>query len=883
MSDYRHPGVYIREVSSGVHTISAVSTSIPVFIGESGVSSGNEPVRITNWSEFQKKFWANKSGSNEKKPNEKKPNEKKPDDKYLSHAVYQFFNNGGQQCYVIGIGGKKEEFSLKTGDGRQILKFTNKPGKEIGELWIKVEHADSNKFNLKVYLSSTDNEPDESFTNVSLNPEDPKYVLKEVNSRESAPFQVEVVADNSRVMGFIRGGIAQIKDEPIDKEWTDKIKGKSLSISLDGDSEWHDITFATYDTFDLVAQHIKTTVNNLGSSRDLKGAYESFKCEAIGRGANKNLKLEFDITTSKIPKIITVANSDKSTTGGVLEKLGLTETKQIENGIEGKEITDGTVTWNNEKELAIKLGNDNTWHSITLNTSHTNLTQIATEIQSKIKILAHSVKDLKEAYEKFECKFENNRLELKSGLPEGRVEVKSSDDDVLKALGLEKEKAKQCSNFIEGTAVEKAIINWNNFQGEKKLTISLDDDDKDHPITLNNKATIVEVAEDIETKVRALAEDIKGNIDLKRAYANFECKVEDGNKLKLISGFPSAKSQVQVKNDNGNFSGGVLDILKLDSTNVDNQPAWLQNRPNKIDTTNIKDIKSYSASGETNGISSLLNSLENTLDNKPDISLLVMPGEIDSGNLAKAIDYCANNKGMFFIGDLNKDMSINSPEIPPSAVSEYAAFYYPWIKVSSFDPEIKTKIIVPPSGFMAGIYARTDANRGVWKAPAGINAKLRGALGLTKMLSDIQTGNLYHEKHINCIRQFADAGIVSWGARGANTTSTDYKYLSVRRTVIMLRKSLYAGLQWAVFEPNDEDLWGQIRRNVNSFMTVLFRQGAFQGSKASDAFFVKCDGETTTQNDIDGGIVNVLVGFAPLKPAEFVVVTISQMAGQSSA
>jgi hypothetical protein len=153
-------------------------------------------------------------------------------------------------------------------------------------------------------------------------------------------------------------------------------------------------------------------------------------------------------------------------------------------------------------------------------------------------------------------------------------------------------------------------------------------------------------------------------------------------------------------------------------------------------------------------------------------------------------------------------------------------------------------------------------------------------VGLAAELSDVQHGNL-NPIGVNVIRRFAGAGVVSFGARTI-TSDAEWKYVPVRRTVILLRVSIYHGIQWAIFEPNDEPLWSQLRLNIGSFMMTLFRQGAFQGSTASQAFFVKCDAETTTQADIDLGIVNILVGFAPLKPAEFVVVKISQKAGQAS-
>jgi phage tail sheath protein FI len=189
-----------------------------------------------------------------------------------------------------------------------------------------------------------------------------------------------------------------------------------------------------------------------------------------------------------------------------------------------------------------------------------------------------------------------------------------------------------------------------------------------------------------------------------------------------------------------------------------------------------------------------------------------------------------------------------------------------------------------PAGAIAGLMARTDANRGVWKAPAGLEATLRGVSGVTRRMSDAENG-LINPLAVNALRVFP-AGIVSWGARTLvgfdGSGNIDDKYIPVRRTMLFIEESLYRGLQFAVFEPNDEPLWAQIRLAAGSFMNGLFRQGAFAGQKASDAYFVQCDAITTTPNDINLGIVNVIVGFAPLKPAEFVVVTIQQIAGQSA-
>jgi uncharacterized protein len=203
------------------------------------------------------------------------------------------------------------------------------------------------------------------------------------------------------------------------------------------------------------------------------------------------------------------------------------------------------------------------------------------------------------------------------------------------------------------------------------------------------------------------------------------------------------------------------------------------------------------------------------------------------------------------------------------------------------DPLLENRLAdFAPCGVVAGVISRTDAERGVWKAPAGIDAALGGVFdfsvaGTPANLDDAENGAL-NPLGVNCLRSLPGIGPVAWGARtmdGRDILASQWKYLPVRRLALYIEESLFRGTQWVVFEPNDEPLWAQIRLNVGAFMQGLFRQGAFQGATPRDAFLVKCDRETTTQDDIDRGVVNILVGFAPLKPAEFVVIKIQQLAG----
>ncbi len=270
-----------------------------------------------------------------------------------------------------------------------------------------------------------------------------------------------------------------------------------------------------------------------------------------------------------------------------------------------------------------------------------------------------------------------------------------------------------------------------------------------------------------------------------------------------------------------------------------------------------------------------------TLDQIDLFNLLCVPGLTDPAALSKLYTVCVRKRA-FLIADCveTANPATQQPQIP-AGTGPNGAVYFPWIKAS--DPLMDNRLAdFPPCGFVAGIYARTDAARGVWKAPAGIDASLRGVYAPKEPMTDKQNGAL-NIKGVNCVRTLRVYGTVVWGGRtfdGDDDRGSEWKYIPVRRTALYIEESLFRGLHWAVFEPNDEPLWAQIRLNVGAFMNDLFRQGAFQGRTTRDAYFVKCDAETTPQSDINRGVVNIVVGFAPLKPAEFVVIKLTQIVGQ---
>lgn len=261
-----------------------------------------------------------------------------------------------------------------------------------------------------------------------------------------------------------------------------------------------------------------------------------------------------------------------------------------------------------------------------------------------------------------------------------------------------------------------------------------------------------------------------------------------------------------------------------------------------------------------------------------EISIVYAPnaGSV-SGLVSALITHCENIKDRFAIIDANQGQSNVSGLNPRSSWdTKYAAFYYPWLKV--YDPLSKAYQLAPPGGHVAGIYARSDTERGVHKAPA--NEVVRGAVDLEFAIAKGEQ-DVLNPRGVNCIRSFPGRGIRVWGAR---TLSSDplWKYVNVRRLFLFLEESIDEGTQWVVFEPNNEKLWARVRQGINEFLTRVWKDGALMGKTPEEAFFVKCDRTTMTQDDIDNGRLICIIGVAPVKPAEFVIFRLAQWQGGSA-
>ena len=769
-----YPGVYIEEIPSGVHTITGVSTSVTAFVGSAKRGSIDKAIHILSFSDYERRFGGLQTDSE------------------MSYAVRQFFLNGGSDAWVVRLakGAIAASRTLQNRAPVDVLKITAlEEGKTGNDIEVRVSFQPGNPattFNLTFNFVSTENPSDnltERFTNLSMNSQDPRYVLDIVNSG-SQLVEVERVVPPATLTALGTG--------------------RSVSGVLETVS----------GTLDDVATLVDATHNQIRVSVNGSAAVPvTFVLPTDVGGANSAARLS----------TLCAAIQTKVRAAGVAA---------------GNAALSGLTCASNGSTIVMTSG--------------------AAGETSSVRVLPGDRNDA--------------AARLKLGTLNGGVET-----DAVAAI-------RPVEAPDHGTLTSGVFANNNELDTLPDAThnsfqISLDGYGPD-TVNIGSTATggangalaakLSEIATRSQTKVSALKPS-------NPAYRDFACTADTtNNKLILASGSRGAGSSVLVS---AAASNDIANSLHLLSGVTATQPAnvMLQGG-NESPYTAAEAYNLFIADrSQREGIYAL-----EAVDL---FNLLCLPGVTDSGILMDAASYCQERRA-FLIADAPPDKE--KPDEMVQAISgtalpktDYGAVYYPWIRIA--DPlkggQLRT---APPSGTIAGLYARIDSARGVWKAPAGTEATLVGAQEMEYKLTDLENGTL-NPLGVNCLRVFPVFGAIAWGARtlrGADQITSEYKYIPVRRLALYLEESLYRGSKWIVFEPNDEPLWAQIRLNFGAFMHDLFRQGAFQGTTPRDAYFVKCDKETTTQADINLGIVNILVGFAPLKPAEFVVIKIQQMAGQ---
>ncbi len=523
---------------------------------------------------------------------------------------------------------------------------------------------------------------------------------------------------------------------------------------------------------------------------------------------------------------------------------------------------------------------------------------LASEIEKAVRALGTEA-----AYQTFTCAYSTDHLvstALEPTANEDKPLASIEITDGALATLLRLDKNQKASFKSSGAAVTDGPTYFQSNVVDGGLVIDIDDHGSE---TINfvaadlglqgvNKDDGDAVALAIQNAVQALNPGIAAYKDFKCSYTAIPAAVR-GFTLTSGSGYARVSS-VQV-------TGGTLrNILGLDAGTMTAGRSVLQGTSRVIPLETLGHLEQGSelTGGSENPATQndFTDFYDSVLRKVRDVSIVLVPGkhwaDDGSGNaiISATLAHCQKMKSRVVIIDpppgleLDQAATVNALSLPSST---YSVLYYPWVKVANpfyhaeKNPTADKTVDIAPSSFAAGMWSRIDGKRGVWKAPAGMGAGLIGAAGLKYIIEDGEQDQL-NPLGVNCFRKMPGGGRVIWGARTlATKADPEWRYVPVRRTAIMIEQSIYGGIQWAVFEPNDHRLWSALRGNIGGFMNSLFRVGAFQGEKASDAYFVRCGlGDTMTQTDIDAGQVIVIVGFAPLKPAEFVIVRIQQKVNQ---
>jgi Bacteriophage tail sheath protein len=765
-----YPGVYIVEKPSGVHTITAVSTSIAAFFGQALEGPVNKPVRLLSPLAFEKTFG--------------KPHP----DSDLSTAVRLFFQNGGSDCYVVRLvksgTGQRAVAMLKRESGEDVLKFK---AKEIGswgnELAVNVDYNTSQPeetFNLRIYRIDNAGiiNTVEELLNCSPDIDNPRFVTKLVKQKSN-------LVDCEIAVGS--GTPSDYKGAAIKPGHS--ISRRPLANGQAGVDELANIISSAQATF-------KFRISVDGSP-----FYEVNLQDAFAAG---------DTTADAINKMKQKINS--SLPASPPDPVNI-------------EFVNGPGTFQ-----LVKLSSN-------------------TAEQKSIVIQKASSNDLAKT--------------LMLGIEQGGIErssyapLRPASNGIVFDINLIDQLALKPQDAFNMITLDGQPIDL----GDSLKTVSPSSE------WLKSKISGVEGTDGIREKFAIIAGSINAsNIGYTAHVA--------GSRLVINrkSGPANSVSVLTTQPDDvGSFFRTNSRLYLLDSGQEGDPPDVASYLGNEIDHSGLY-----------------------ALDLVDLFNLMVIPkdknlSEDDYRSLwGPASIYCNDHKAFLIIDPpdswtspmkvLDPAVGVNSLRVGLS--KDYAAVYFPNLVIR----ENNVLRTVGPGGAIAGLYARTASSGagGVWTAAAGMSADIRGGISdLEIILTDAENGPL-NKEGVNCLRRFP-TGIVSWGARtldGADDFGSEWKYIPVRLLALLIEISLYRGTKFAVFLPNDEPLWAQLRGSITTFMRRLFRAQAFQGKTEEEAFFVKCDSETTTPDDQNQGIVNILVGFAPLKPAEFVVITIQQMAGE---
>lgn len=811
-----YPGVYIQEVSSGVRTITGVATSIAAFFGRTQKGPINKAVRCLSYSDFLREFGGPHPLSD------------------LGASVRQFFDNGGTDCYVVRLarGAGPASITLRNvNDNLNVLTAVSKaPGTWGRGIKLNVDYNTPNPedtFNLTV-VHEVGNQvlTTEVFNNLSMNPRSPRFAPPLV-TQSSKLIDLNLHAD----MG-----------DPDDFTPPESVINQPATTPLGFAQSGRVFTAAN-------AQDLRLAIRD-----------EIIALAVTPPGPDKKSRLILNMDGR--PENDIEVNFDGITFGG-----GATPS--------ANDITSAIKTVF-EDAITQKFGGVTV--TVALNTFATpapNPNGAVIRITSdsadapNISIRSASANDIAAA---LMFGVDNGGIDVARysnlrPVPNGTFFSGANLNDLtagasgLNAFAALPQNALTALAFDAALSPPPAPIAMNLVTNAPTAANFVD--------TAGGSAGVLE-------KLRLIAETVNADVNSPVTAELWGHRLVFRKKSGTINDTTTIGTTGAAP-----FGGGfTLNSQRYSLGNLSSSPFELTPWP--ANTAGSDGTVPQQAEYEG---SPLLHTGFYALDKVDLFNLMVLPGdrEYDVANVrGAASNYCLSRRA-FLILDAPPEWTQDDRPVADATVvntfrvgvsKQHSGIFFPRVQYS--DAGIKKYI--GPSGMIAGLMARTDSQRGVWKAPAGVEADLRGLTDLELNMTDNENGVL-NKLGVNCLRKFPN-GIVSWGARtldGSDDFSSEWKYIPIRRLALFIEESLFRGTKWVVFEPNDEPLWAKIRMNITAFMMGLYRQGAFQGSTPDKAFFVKCDGETTTANDRNLGIVNIQVGFAPLKPAEFVIITIQQI------
>lgn len=525
--------------------------------------------------------------------------------------------------------------------------------------------------------------------------------------------------------------------------------------------------------------------------------------------------------------------------------------------------------------------------------------KVATAIRNAVRALA-----LGSPYKDFECAYQAHQFVLTTLEDDSNASLEIYEGDLAELLRID---PAQPAVLLGGPGVSSGAFSGGDYfraiTGEETLSLDIDNHgDIDITIDFDGLKLIGDNETDGRAVALAIQKTVQALIPSIASYKDFKCEYAYDSGAVAKRHFVLTSGNGSPRNSGLGVSGGTLaPLLALNAGTSE-----IIGRSVEQGTASVIPVQMLGtldegevlAGGSENpaAANDFSKFYDKTLRKVRDVSIIVVPGEYwaedGSGNsiLGATLSHCQNMGSRMLILDPPEDLELDqAATVTKMALpsSTYSVLYYPWVKVANpfyhaeKNPNADKTVPVAPSAFAAGMWSRIDGKRGVWKAPAGLETGLNGASGLRYVVEEGEQDQL-NPLGVNCLRNMPGGGRVIWGTRTlATKADPEWRYVPVRRTAIMIEQSIYEGIQWAVFEPNDHRLWSALRANIGNFMNGLFRAGAFQGEKASDAYFVRCGlGDTMTQGEIDAGQVIVIVGFAPLKPAEFVIVRIQQKVNQ---